>query len=105
MRIKILQKPTLPDIEGVRLDVFEPGAHYEVGNRLAALFLAEGWATPVNADDATRLIPVGEIKGGVGDGADPANLQREFSPPYYEGTPGMLAERRRHPRQKVKDIG
>jgi hypothetical protein len=101
MRIKILQKPTIADIEGVRLDLFEPGAYYEVGNRLGALFLAEGWAVPVNSDEPALLVPMSDIKDDREPGADPSNLQREFSPPYYEGAPALLAERRRHRRDKI----
>ena len=41
LRIKILQKPPTSSIEGIRLDRFEPGFLYEVGNTLGALLLAE----------------------------------------------------------------
>lgn len=35
------------DINGIRLDVFEVGYEYEVGNLLGAVMLAERWAEPV----------------------------------------------------------
>jgi hypothetical protein len=37
-------------IDGIRLDHFEVGAEYEVGNITGALLLAEGWAEPVPLD-------------------------------------------------------
>jgi hypothetical protein len=39
-------------VDGIRLDVFVPGCSYEIGNSLGALFLAEGWAEPVDTQDA-----------------------------------------------------
>jgi len=47
MRIRIVQRPFTPSIDGLRLDHLEPGHEYEVGNLVGALMLAEGWAEPV----------------------------------------------------------
>ena len=56
MRIRILHRPRLDSIEGIRLDGFLPGYEYEMGTRLAAIFLAEGWAEPVPLDIERRPI-------------------------------------------------
>jgi hypothetical protein len=95
MRIKILRTPTLRDVDGIRLDLFQPGVQYEMGNSLGALFLAEGWGEPVASDEPAVLIPVREFTADA-----PPNLAREIYPPYYEGTPAFAADRRgrRHPR-------
>jgi hypothetical protein len=50
IRLKILKVPPVGDIDGIRLDLFERGQEYDVGNTLAALLLAEGWAEPVPLD-------------------------------------------------------
>jgi hypothetical protein len=87
----------------MRLDLFEPGVQYEVGNRLAALFLAEGWAVPVNSDEPTMVIPISEFDPAVEarQKATPSNLEREFWASYYEATPGTDRRRRRRtPRSK-----
>jgi hypothetical protein len=59
MRIRIVQRPHCDSIDGIRLDRFEVGYQYEVGNSLAALMLAEGWAEPVQLDEPA-LIPFSE---------------------------------------------
>ena len=70
MRIRIVHKPGDRSVDGVRLDRFELGQLYEVGNSLGSLLLAEGWATPV-----------------VDDEAAPANLVRDRYPAYFDGQP------------------
>jgi hypothetical protein len=50
MRLRIIQRLPISGIDGIRLDRFEVGAEYEVGNTTAALLLAEGWAEPVPLD-------------------------------------------------------
>jgi hypothetical protein len=42
--------PPITSIDGIRLDGFQLGGEYEVGNNIGALFLAEGWAEPVALD-------------------------------------------------------
>jgi hypothetical protein len=59
MRIRIIQRPHSDSIDGIRLDRFEVGYQYEVGNSVAALMLAEGWAEPVQLDEPA-LIPFSE---------------------------------------------
>src|SRR5882724_5993421 len=96
MRIKILRTPTLRDVDGIRLDVFQPGLQYEMGNSLGALFLSEGWGEPVASDEPAMLVPMRELAAGDSP-ADPQNLMREVWPPYYEG-PALAADRRRRRR-------
>jgi len=81
MRIRIIQKPAVASIDGVRLDQFRPGHVYHLGSLMASVFLAEGWAEPVDdRDRSDTVVP-----------AIPRNLTREFFPPYYDGSPAALA--------------
>jgi hypothetical protein len=57
MRIKIVQQPPIVEIDGIRLDSFEVGLEYEVGNTVAAVFLAEGWAEPTPLDAPRPVLP------------------------------------------------
>jgi len=50
LRIRIVQRPPLSGIDGIRLDRFEVGVEYEVGNIIGALLLAERWAEPLPLD-------------------------------------------------------
>jgi hypothetical protein len=45
-----VKHPPIADVDGIRLDYFEVGAEYQVGNTIAALLLAEGWAEPLPLD-------------------------------------------------------
>jgi hypothetical protein len=85
----------LGDVDGIRLDLFHPGVQYEVGNCLAALFLAEGWAVPVDSSEPAMVIPVSEL-GADREIADPQNLVREVWPPYFDAPPSLALDRRRH---------
>jgi hypothetical protein len=84
MRIRIIQKPAVACIDGVSLDQFRPGHVYQLGSLMAGVFLAEGWAEPVDdretGNHADAMVP-----------AIPRNLTREFFPPYYDGSPAALA--------------
>ena len=71
MRIRIIQRPPCDSIDGIRLDRFEVGHQYEVGNSLSALMLAEGWAEPVQLDEPALLVPFSET-----DPFDPRRLYR-----------------------------
>jgi len=61
LRIRVVQKPSLPSIDAIALDRFVPCHTYEVGNALGAYLLAEGWAEPVALS----------IDGGVSEDGDP----------------------------------
>lgn len=82
MRIRIVQRPPETSIDGIRLDRFEPGRQYEVGNTLGALFLAEGWATPVELDEPPLPVPFSE--------SDPFDPRRLYQPPDAKPDPANL---------------
>src|SRR5438876_1205794 len=79
MRIRVVRKPTIPSIDGVRLDKFEPGRCYEVGTTLGTLFLAEDWAEPVLDEKPALVIPLDEMKPDARERSTPSNLQRQRS--------------------------
>ena len=60
MRVRIVRLPPISSIDGVRLDVFVVGEEYSVGNAIAALMLAEGWAVPVPLDAPRPVEPFAE---------------------------------------------
>ena len=85
IRIEVVQRPPMSSIDGIRVDRFEPGNQYEVGNSIGALFLAEGWAIPVPLDSPVDNVPFDEHhpydpRPLFRD--DPSNLKRESNPPY-----------------------
>ena len=87
MRIRMLQIPPLASVDGVALDCFHVGVEYEVGNSLGALFLAEGWAVPVELDAPRRPEPFGpDDPFGLTtlDRNSPPNLVREQIPPFLD---------------------
>jgi hypothetical protein len=95
MRIRILQRPPLPSIDGIRLDHFEPGRVYEVGSSVGGVLLAEQWAEPAPPVEGR---PVGRVSKRKppdppppADQANPPNLIREIHPPSLEGTPFKAA--------------
>lgn len=80
------QKPPSSSIDGIRLDHFEPGFMYEVGNVLGALLLAERWAEPVTDEEPALLVPLSQataFSDCVGE-LTPSNLVREVVPPYFD---------------------
>jgi hypothetical protein len=105
MRIHIVQKPSIRSIDGVRLDLFEPGVQYEVGNSLAALMLAEGWAIPVALEQPASL-PFSEgdpfADRPYRDNDAPPNLTREHYPPFLDESSGIAAEIERRKRFRKK---
>ena len=60
MRIRIVQAPPIPEIDGIRLDCFHVGREYDVGNSIGSLFLAEGWAEPLPLDAPKPIEPFTE---------------------------------------------
>jgi hypothetical protein len=80
MRIRIVQKPREPSIDGIRLDRFEVGSEYDVGTTLGAVLLAEGWAIPVLAQTTEPF----RRRQFISRTPDPANLIRERHPPILD---------------------
>jgi len=61
LRIRLIQEPTASSIDGIRLDQFQPGFVYDVGNTLGSLFLAEGWAELITIERPALVIPLDEF--------------------------------------------
>ncbi len=105
MRIRILQRPPTSSIDGIRLDRFEPGFLYDVGNTLGALMLAEKWAEPVADEEPALLVPLSQAEAFSDCVAEraPLNLVREIVPPYFDhlNVAGEL-ERRRRSRRRAR---
>lgn len=98
LRIKVIQAPPIPCIDGIRLDYFVPGLRYEVGTVLGSYLLAEGWAEPIEDDQNVLLSPLSGFDQEWDDDPLPPNLHRETYPPYYDGPPALAMDRRRRSR-------
>ena len=86
MRIRIVQTPPLSSVDGIAI-AFEVAREYMVGNSVGALFLAEGWAVPVELDAPSPPEPFGaDDPHSVTtlDKGNPPNLIREHAPPFVE---------------------
>ena len=103
LRIRILQKPPTSSIDGIRLDRFEPGFMYEVGNAIGAVMLAERWAEPLTDDEPALLVPLSQAEAFSDCVAElaPSNLVREVVPPYFDhlNAAGELDRRKRSRRR------
>jgi hypothetical protein len=103
LRIRVVAEPPVSDVDGIRLDCFRIGQEYEVGNTIAALFLAEGWAVPVTLGSPRPPSPF-----DTDDPYDPSrlyvdlpqNLKREIDPPSLER--GLAADVQRFKRRKAR---
>jgi hypothetical protein len=100
MRLKILARPTQECIEGIPLDQFHVGQQYEVGTRLGALLLCEGWAEPVEDQSPARLTPLRQRKAAEPVQPTPPNVIRDTSPPHYAGREVAMDRSRRRTRIK-----
>src|SRR5689334_18789570 len=106
MRIRIVQRPTVRSIDGIRLDRYEVGRSYDVGNSVASLLLAEQWAEPVPLDelvDAPELI-IERLQLQTRrrhSNEDPTNLIRERQSPYLDTRQvAAAADRQRRSRRR-----
>ena len=87
IRLRIVQSPTISDVDGIALDRFRVGDEYDLGNSLASLFLAEGWAEPVELDAPGHPEPFSadDLFGTTTlDRSNPPNLVREQMPPFLD---------------------
>jgi hypothetical protein len=78
----MLKQPPVESIDGLRLTGFSEGQEYEVGNTVAMLFLAEGWAEPIPLDAPAAVVPFAEDDPYDSRKLYPAlpqNLKRETS--------------------------
>ena len=88
MLIRVVQTPTLLEVDGIDLRRFTVGVTYEVGNSLGALLLAEGWAEPVADDAPALLVPFSDgdpFMTRVVDPQAPTNLRRETYAAHTDG--------------------
>jgi hypothetical protein len=58
LRIRIIHPPNVASIDSIRVDGFTVGECYEVGTSLGSVFLAEGWAVPVEDNPNSGLAPL-----------------------------------------------
>ena len=93
MRIRIVQKPDVLYVDGVRLSGFEWGIQYDVNAALGTYMIAQGWADSVIDGDAAT-----SPEATADDQNTPVNLKRESFPPYYDSPLGLALDRRRRPR-------
>lgn len=87
IRIRIIQNPNISDVDGIALDGYRVGNEYECGNSLAALFMAEGWAEPVELDAPGPPEPFSAddpFGTSTLDRNSPPNLVKEQVPPFLE---------------------
>jgi hypothetical protein len=67
-----------------------------LGNSLGSLFLAEGWAEPVEDDEPTPAVPPTKyLDEKHSDELRLPNLIRDIYPPYYDGPVAQAADRHR----------
>jgi hypothetical protein len=103
VRIRIIQKPPVAGIDGIRLDCFQAGREYEVGNSVGALLLAEGWAEPVPLDAPRPYLPFSEndpFDSRVLYRDQPPNLTKEKKGPYLERDAAADSPWRRRTRRR-----
>jgi hypothetical protein len=91
-------------IDGIRLDRFDVGRVYDVGTRLASLFLAERWAEPVDIRPPaeTPELVIASVPPGtkIQSSHDPANLIRKRQQPHLELQFATAADRQRRLRNR-----
>jgi len=91
VRLRIVKRPPAKDVDGLPVDRYDVGHTYEVGNVLAEVMLAEGWAEPVADDSPGPLVslpdtapPPVRAKPVSRNDAPPSNLIRDASPPAFD---------------------
>src|SRR5947208_326989 len=83
MRVRVLIKPSVDEVDGIDLRRFVPGEQYDVGNLLAELMVAEGWAEPLADDEPAPVVPFSDADPFVSRviRESPPNLARDIYPP------------------------
>ena len=54
MRLRICSQPAVGALDGISLNDYRAGGIYDLSPQLANLFLAEGWAEPLEGDETAR---------------------------------------------------
>jgi hypothetical protein len=57
IRLKIIQRPTVEYIDGIRVDCYAVGNVYVVSRTIAEVFFAEGWAEPAPPRGGSTVFP------------------------------------------------
>lgn len=107
MRIRVLQRPSLASVDGLRLDRFKTGYVYDVSTALGCLLLCEGWAEPTMSEESDFPGPLTETNSSTTLAATPQNtepkphnLQREKSLHFIERLAVAADEKRGKRRRK-----
>jgi hypothetical protein len=103
MRIRIVKVPPIDSIDGIRFDCFDVGREYEVGNSIAALFLAERWAEPVPLDTPRPFTPYTDddpFDARILYQGQPANLVKVSEPPLLDRAVASDYQRRKRKRRR-----
>jgi hypothetical protein len=79
MRIRIVKPPTVSSIDGIQLGYFVVGLQYELGQAVASLLLAEGWAEPVDGD-AVDDRRIAASPDGIAFPTNPRTERKAFPP-------------------------
>jgi hypothetical protein len=91
MRIRIIQRPSVPCIDGVQLDHLYPGRQCDLEEPLGALFIAEGWGVLDSPAEEAALPPNVEPDRRRYD----RKVVSVVFPPRYHGP--RIVDRRRTP--------
>ncbi|HKT80348.1 MAG TPA: hypothetical protein VJP86_09010 [Vicinamibacterales bacterium] len=94
----MIHTPPIREVDGLSIHDLVIGHEYEVGNNLAALLLAEGWAEPIPLEAPRQFTPFSHDDPFDSRKLypDPPNLRREFSPPSLDrGVAADLKRRRK----------
>jgi hypothetical protein len=97
MRIRIVQIPNNPDLDGIDLRYYQVGREYDINSSLASVLLAEGWAEPIPLDTPQAPVPFGphdSFDVRVLDRIDRPNRVKEAQPVGADKPPGPLKRRR-----------
>jgi hypothetical protein len=98
----------MASIDGIRLDIYQPGYRYEVGNIVGAFLLAEGFAKPVTDEHVAMDVPardfdtprlIIERRPPAPKTHRPPQLVRDRTPPAWEQF-GVAADFERRTRRR-----
>lgn len=101
MRIKVVQSPSLGYMDGIDLSRFVPGSEYDMGSRLAAQFLAEGWGEAVPDErPAEASLPPGARRFAAG-GTSPRSVVGDASTPSADRAASAVNDLARRLRRRA----
>src|SRR5258706_507808 len=91
MRIRILRRPSMASIDGLKLDRFERGFLYDVGTTVGILMLAQGWAKRVVDERPALWVPLTETPSPVVQ-PEPQPLNADTVPPLTTTPSNFIRE-------------